>query len=78
MDRKTRLHVIQGKSAAPRLCGTCWSGVVMRSARAEEDEVFCQYVSRHVANDIVSCDRYAERDSGQSPSAQVHQSAWVA
>jgi len=78
VNRKTRLHVIEGKSATPRLCGTCWSGVVMRSARSEEDEVFCQYVNRPVSNDIVSCDRYAERDSGNSPSAQTHESAWVA
>jgi hypothetical protein len=31
---RTRLYVIEGKSSAPRLCDSCASGVVMRSAAA--------------------------------------------
>jgi hypothetical protein len=78
MNRKTCLHVIEGKSAAPRLCDTCWSGVIMRSAKAAEDEVFCQFVSRNIANDIISCDRYAERDDSSARAGRACDSAWVA
>jgi len=75
---RTRLHVIEGKSASPRLCDTCWSGVVMRSARAQEDEVFCMYVNRGVSMDIVSCNRYVEREGDPGSPAKACESAWVA
>jgi uncharacterized cysteine cluster protein YcgN (CxxCxxCC family) len=74
---RTRLHVIEGKSA-PRLCDSCASGVVMRSAGAENDTVFCLFINCWVQIDIASCNRYAERDSGPGSAAQVCESAWVA
>lgn len=82
MNRKSRLQLIGGKStastAAQRLCDRCWSGVVMRSAHAGEDEVFCQVITRPVSNDIVQCNCFAEREGTKAQAAQVHESAWVA
>jgi len=75
---RTRLHVIEGKSAASRLCDSCASGVVMRSAGAENDTVFCLFINRLVQIDIASCNRYAERDSGPGSAVQACESAWVA
>ncbi len=75
---RTRLPVIEGKTATLRLCDTCASGVVLRSAAAAEDEVFCLYIARCVSSDIVSCNRYAERDGGPGIAAQLCESAWVA
>ena len=75
---RTRLHVIEGKTATPRLCDTCASGVVMRSATAAEDHVFCLFIALYVAPDIVSCNRYAERDGGPGVAAQLCETAWVA
>ena len=75
---RTRLHVIESKTATSRLCDTCASGVVLRSAAAPDDEVFCLFITRTVASDIVSCNRYLERDSGPGAAAQLCESAWVA
>ena len=75
---RTRLHVIEGKAAASRLCDTCASGVVLRSAPSNVDEVFCLFIARGVSTDIVSCNRYAERDGGPGAAAQVCETAWVA
>ena len=75
---RTRLHVIEGKTATPRLCDTCASGVVMRSAAAAEDQVFCLFIALFVSPDIISCNRYAERNCGPGAAAQVCETAWVA
>ena len=75
---RTRLHVIEGKSAAPRLCDSCASGVVMRSATAANETVFCLFINCWVQIDIASCNRYSERDGGSGNAAQVCESAWVA
>lgn len=75
---RTRLHVIEGKTATSRLCDTCASGVVMRSAASAGDEVFCLFIARCVSPDIVSCNRYAERDCGPGAATQLCETAWVA
>jgi hypothetical protein len=75
---RTRLHVLQGKSAAPRLCDTCESAVVLRSAAANEDEVVCLVIGRAVAADIVTCNRYIEREVRTGAAAQAWGNAWVA
>ena len=75
---RTRLHVIEGKTATPRLCDTCASGVVLRSAASSEDEVFCLFIARCVSPDIISCNRHAEHDGGPGTAAQACETAWVA
>lgn len=75
---RTRLHVMECQTAGPRLCDTCASGVVLRSAAAPEDEVFCLFMARCVASDVIRCNRYAERDCGPGAMSQVYENAWVA
>ena len=75
---RTRLHVIEGKTATSRLCDTCASGVVLRSAASIEDEVFCLFIARCIPPDIISCNRYADRDGGPGAAAQLCETAWVA
>lgn len=75
---RTRLHVIEGKTLTSRLCDTCGSGVVMRSAKASEDEVFCLFIAHCVSPDIVSCNRYSERNAGPGAATQLCETAWVA
>ena len=74
---RARLHVIEGKTACSRLCDTFVSGVVMSRASGEED-VFCLFIAHFVSPDIVSCNRYAERDGGPGAAAQLCETAWVA
>lgn len=74
---RTRLHVIEGKTATTRLCDTCASGLVLRSAGAVRDEVFCLLIARCVSPDIISCNRYAERDGGPGAAAWLCETAWV-
>ncbi len=75
---RTRLHVMEGNAASPRLCDTCASGVVFRSAAAPEDEVFCLFMARCVPPDVIRCNRYAERHCGPGVMSQVYETAWVA
>ena len=75
---RTRLHVIKGKTVTSRLCDTCASGVVMRSATAVEDEVFCLFIARYVPTDMVCCNRYADRDGGAGADAQMCETVWAA
>lgn len=75
---QTRLHVIEGIPASPRLCDTCGSGAVLRSAAALEDEVFCLFMARCVPPDVSRCNCYAERDCGPGAMSQSYENVWVA
>ena len=77
MNRTTRLHLIEPKAKPRRLCDSCASGVVMRSAGVEEYDVFCLFINCRVSGDVVHCNRFTERETAPGLAAQSCESAWV-
>jgi hypothetical protein len=74
-----RFSIIQGKpTPRARLCDTCINGVVMSGAQQDQEEVFCLLIARHTQIDVVSCNRYVQRDIGPCSAAWANETAWVA
>ena len=77
MNQKARLYLIGAKPKPRRLCDSCSSGVVMRSAGVEEYDVFCLFINCRVSPDVVNCNRYAERDATPGLADRLCESAFV-
>jgi hypothetical protein len=79
MNPKTCLHLIASNAdvKSHRLCDTCASGVVMRTAGIEEPDVFCLFINCRVSPGVVHCNRYAQRESAPGAAAPICESAWV-
>jgi hypothetical protein len=62
-------------SSSPRLCDSCWNGVVMRGASENEERVFCTAMQREVRTRVIECSGFAERN--RTTLSDLTQIAWI-
>lgn len=59
----------------PRLCDSCWSGVVLRGASESEERIYCRDIGRDIRMRVVECSEYSAR--GEPSLYDFRKIAWV-
>lgn len=59
----------------PRLCDSCWSGVVLRGASESEERIYCRNIERDIRMRVVECSEYSAR--GEPSLYDLRKIAWV-
>lgn len=75
----TKIKVIHGTRSdkAPRLCDTCWNGLIVRGAADSDEQVFCNSLDAPVklSMRVVECSRF--NDKSQPSLYDLRKIAWV-